>query len=545
MTQASSPGVPGDTDSRGSCPSCGRPIIGAGVRCRFCLAELRDADTSAAPTREHDEPEPGRGFRLPQIRHRWSRKRGVAVVVLVLVLAWFVRWGYDTWIATDSPLRLPASTAVTLEVSSAGWPAINGDAGATRTTEASVALDGTVAWQTALPELPRRDPVTDGERIYITGRDVLYALNLDDGSEAWRLELIGLASSPSIANGLVFLALRSGDVAAFNAVSGEQRWRSRVGLEFFTVPIPYEGTLYVYGPGRIYGVEAETGELLWDKGVESNWAEIPPLIFPDGFVVAARNGVLIHDAETGKRTFRHPHRGTVGVALGEERFYSASPGFAAAVDLDSGEPWWEGMRATWNFLWTLGVAPDPPRPEVGWVSRERPTELRGGAAEDRVFAPIFDGEQFLLVDEPGLVRSFAADTGALRWETSFDSAHGPPIRTAEGVVIPLRDAIVLLDPDDGSELARREMESLQLRDPRWVVVIDRGTYIVDGLTGVTALTPVVATAGAPGNRVIPLMPRLHAFRTIEEYGHAARRPATGAVGSCDRSLKDSARGRPW
>ena len=439
------------------------------------MADLRDA-TADGPVRAED----AQRRRFPQIRHRWTRRRGFAVIFILIVLFYSGRWAWEHHLSTPSPLAVGVSPAISLvEAPSAAWPTPNGGLYQDRVSGAPPALDGEVAWQITLHAWVLRAPVADDERLYITYRDSFAAYSLEDGSEVWRATWPGLLSSPAVVGDRLYLALRSGRVFGIDAATGELEWTAVLNEEVFTTPSVFAGVVYVYAPGRIHGIDAENGDRLWSRDVEGNFGEIAPVIDDNHIVVAARKGVVVLDRETGRRTFRHPHTSTSGLVFGDDLVYSVSPAFAAGIDPESTLPWWEGTRLYWNWLWAFGAAPQPPRPEVDWVSRERPSELRSGTAFTLMFKPGFDGQRIFTSDTTGLMRAFDGSTGALVWETEFDAIHGPSTVTPDGLVVPLADRIALLDLATGELLDERPVEAVNTRVNRWVVVLEQGTFVVD------------------------------------------------------------------
>ncbi len=484
MARTSTEGVTLAAGEERICPRCGRTLLAESVRCRFCLLDVREVEAQAVDPVAADT---GRRLRLPQIRHRWTRRRGFVIVFAVIVLVLVSRHVYDNWIWTPPPLPSPASTAISLTMSPRTWPVPNGGIDGARTTSASAAIDGAEAWTVDLGADVLRPPVAGEERLYVTLRDSIVALALDDGRELWRVERPGLLSAPAVVGSRLYVALRTGDVVALDVEDGSIVWSASLDQELFTTPTPFAGVLYVYAPGRVYGIDAENGRRLWDRGVESNRAELPVVLNEEYFVVAALSAVLIYDRETGERTFSHPHTSTAGLIIDDDFAYSISPGFAAGIDLTSKLPWWEGTRLYWNWLWALGAAPQPPRPEVDWISRERPSNVRSGAGLSLTFRPAFDGERIVTSDTTGLVRAFDAATGELSWETQLESLHGPPTFTADGLVVPQREAVGVLDPASGAWLEGRSLDTLNLRVKRWVIVLEQGTFVVDGPGTVLAL----------------------------------------------------------
>ena len=447
------------------------------------MVDLRD-------TRDHGPVRVRRasGRRLPQIRHRWTRRRGFIVIFVMVVLFYGGRWAWDNHISTPAPLPLGTSPAISLlEAPSAIWPTPNGGLYQNRVTGARPALGGEVAWRISLPESVLRAPVADEERLYITYRDSFGAYSLEDGSEVWRIARPGLLSSPAIVGDRLYLALRSGRVLGIDAATGEFEWTTILDEELFTTPIVFRGVLYVYAPGRIHGLDAENGDWLWSRDIEGSFGEISPVVDERHIALAARKAVVLLDRETGVRTFRHPHTSTSGLVFGDGFVYSISPGFAAGIDPESTLPWWEGTRLYWNWLWAFGAAPRPPRPEVEWVSRERPSELRSGTAFTLMFKPVFDGERIITSDTTGLVRAFDGTNGVLVWETDLDAVHGPPTATPDGLLVPLTDSIALLEIETGELLDERQLGAVGTRVKRWVVVVQQGTFVVDAPGSALAL----------------------------------------------------------
>ncbi|MXZ63783.1 MAG: PQQ-binding-like beta-propeller repeat protein [Chloroflexi bacterium] len=476
MASTSAGATPPPSANQRICPRCGREVLATSIRCRFCMADLRD--DRPQPRYGRSTPERRRWF--PQIRHRWSRRRGFAVIFLALVLFYGGRWAWVHHISAGQPLPLPASDAVGMaEVPAATWPSANGGRNQARVTGASPRLDGEVAWEVTLPNVVMRTPVADEERMYIVYLDSFGAYSLDDGSEVWRISRPGMLSPPTVVGGRLYMALRTGQVTALDSATGEYVWTARLDEELFTSPIVFRGILYVYAPGRLYGIDANNGDVLWSIDVEGNWGEAAPVVDEGHVAVAARKAVVVFDRETGGRTFRHPHTSITGLIFGEDFIYSVSPAFAAGIDPESTLPWWEGTRLYWNWLWAFGAAPEPPRPEVEWVSRVRPSDLRAGTAFTLVFRPAFDGERIIASDTTGLVRTYHGTTGVLDWEADLEAIHGAPTVTPDGLLVPRQESLALLDLQTGELIAERPLERLRTRVKRWAVVVERGTFVVD------------------------------------------------------------------
>lgn len=113
-------------------------------------------------------------------------------------------------------------------------------------------------------------------------------LDLADASRlelAWAFEFpagIRARSQPSIAYGAVFVGSHDGHVYALDLHSGCARWIFKAGAEVRTAVVPYEATTEPGGVaprprvffgdvvGRLYSVDAQTGQLAWSLKVDDH-----------------------------------------------------------------------------------------------------------------------------------------------------------------------------------------------------------------------------------------------------------------------------------
>ena len=81
----------------------------------------------------------------------------------------------------------------------------------------------------------------------------------------WKFQTRGqVISSPSVANGTVYIASTNGNLYALDLESGTQKWKLALGVRATASPAVDQGTVYLgtYS-GRFYAVDAETGKLKW------------------------------------------------------------------------------------------------------------------------------------------------------------------------------------------------------------------------------------------------------------------------------------------
>ncbi len=92
--------------------------------------------------------------------------------------------------------------------------------------------------------------------VYFGGYKTLYALNASTGAVAWPspiLQPIGsIVSSPSIANGVLYVTTESGNLVAYDPVSGARLWKhnfpistSKYGASIYGSPIVSNGVVYI------------------------------------------------------------------------------------------------------------------------------------------------------------------------------------------------------------------------------------------------------------------------------------------------------------
>ncbi|SCK07793.1 PQQ-binding-like beta-propeller repeat protein [Streptomyces sp. WMMB 322] len=118
-----------------------------------------------------------------------------------------------------------------------------------------------VAWSMA---------VSDG-RVHASDGPSLYALDARDGSELWRLATDGWVFSLQVDLGTVVTGTRGGGVQVWDAAGGEKLWELGGAQTDFETreggPSVHDGTVYTWGEGRLFALEARTGAERWSYPV--------------------------------------------------------------------------------------------------------------------------------------------------------------------------------------------------------------------------------------------------------------------------------------
>ncbi|MBK1622319.1 hypothetical protein CKO32_01940 [Afifella marina DSM 2698] len=183
-----------------------------------------------------------------------------------------------------------------------------------------VALDpatGGRAWSYDLKAPARSAPTAAGGKAYVvTSTNVLHAVNLADGSEAWSYpgipENAGVLSgaSPAVVGNTVVVPYSSGEVIAFDANKGDLKWADAVirstrtlavsGLtDVAASPVVSDGVVYATGvSGRTIAVRLSNGERLWEQNLGGSST---PVVSGNAlFLIDLQDRMVALDRRTGK-----------------------------------------------------------------------------------------------------------------------------------------------------------------------------------------------------------------------------------------------------
>ena len=178
-------------------------------------------------------------------------------------------------------------------------------------------------------------PAGYGDLIYFGDRsNFFYAVYRDDGRLKWGVTTGGdhawewgnegwdyFTSSPVIADSMVIVGSGDGNVYAFDAASGDERWRVRTGGRVRSSPAVADGVVYVgSADGFLYAIGLEMGGLLWrfeTDGVSNTSAEFgfdrktiqssPSVVDGTVYFGSRDGGTYAIDASSRKLRWRYDH----------------------------------------------------------------------------------------------------------------------------------------------------------------------------------------------------------------------------------------------
>ena len=164
-------------------------------------------------------------------------------------------------------------------------PALLGDSLYAASTNGRVdkvnANDGKRIWQTKLPKqtITAGVGVGNGLVLVATNQGVVYALNQQDGSISWQVQLSSeILASPAVGSEIVVARTGDGKVYGLAAFDGKILWTISRQLPKLTLrgdsrPLIFGGAVFTgFADGTLAAVEAQNGRALWDF----------PISFPRG-----------------------------------------------------------------------------------------------------------------------------------------------------------------------------------------------------------------------------------------------------------------------
>ena len=144
-------------------------------------------------------------------------------------------------------------------------------------------------------------PVVAGETIYLGSLDHhIYALSTKDGSVIWEYKAGGaIASGLTLGEGGLFFSAFDG-LYALEAETGSLRWHLPSRSWFWGRPLLWQGKVFAGSQdGRLHGLDARTGEQLWEPVPTGGTFNFAPAL-GEGVLVIGSDKVYGLDPEQGQ-----------------------------------------------------------------------------------------------------------------------------------------------------------------------------------------------------------------------------------------------------
>ncbi len=138
----------------------------------------------------------------------------------------------------------------------------------------SVNLAEKSGWFSSSPALLSGGVTVAGGHVYVGSEAKVYALNTNDGSQAWKTNVAGEAlSRPVVSDGLVLIHTSNGQLQALNESDGAVKWTVNLDMPSLSLrgesaPATAYGAAIVGGDnGRVSAVLMQQGQMIWQQRI--------------------------------------------------------------------------------------------------------------------------------------------------------------------------------------------------------------------------------------------------------------------------------------
>jgi outer membrane protein assembly factor BamB len=329
----------------------------------------------------------------------------------------------------------------------------------------------------------RQRPTLDGGRVYaVDDAGTVRAFDGATGKVLWESRAVevkaeremkslwlrksaeaGLTSSPGVGYGLVVVGGRNGEVVAFDAGTGAQKWTVKVTSEVLGAPLVQSDKVVVRSnDGRVFGLDAASGARKWvfDRGLPtlSLRGLAPPVAgnglvyigYDDGTVVALRetDGLRAWEqrvAEPDGRTELDRVADVDGeLQVGSEELYAASfHGQVMALSTANGRPLWNRDIGSATGLALAGDKVILSDTDGNVWALDRATGnaawKQDAFARRQLTTPVVQGDYVVVGDLEGYLHWLRLSTGEIvgRARVGGEALRGTPQVSPEGVLYAL------------------------------------------------------------------------------------------------------------
>ncbi|HUT51976.1 MAG TPA: PQQ-binding-like beta-propeller repeat protein [bacterium] len=249
-------------------------------------------------------------------------------------------------------------------------------------------LAGNRGSSVAIAFKPLATPAIDQGRLFVGGDDgKFHCLDLGTGKEIWSYDLKTIDFSPAAVYGSnVIFQSASDRVMALDVETGAWRWEYQhlriddLAVRGMASPVIKDGVAYVgLSSGFVAAMDAQTGRLIWKKRVfqGEQFKDVDAPVQVDDtsvYAVSDAGDLAALSRKTGNVFWTYQAGGMAGLALDGDNLYLATDeAELIALDKITGKPAWSTKllagRAKLSFL-NLPTAPRMIGPEIVTVSRD-------------------------------------------------------------------------------------------------------------------------------------------------------------------------------
>jgi len=232
------------------------------------------------------------------------------------------------------------------------WPNFRKDTVHSGSVSESLQPPLTLKWQYKTEGKILSSPSVANGKVFIGSRDnQLYALDATSGDIVWKFETEKwIDSSPAVDEAQVYFTSRDGHLYCVNIADGSLKWKHNTGGSDFSSPVISDGKVFAgagFPTNLIYAVDQETGQRLWQKEAEQAVYSSPALWGNNVYIGANDSKIYCLNKSTGELVWEYKTRGGIYMASpvidGDKVYIAAgdSDWSVLCLKADTGELVWE------------------------------------------------------------------------------------------------------------------------------------------------------------------------------------------------------------
>ena len=239
-------------------------------------------------------------------------------------------------------------------------------------------IDSTYVGRAGARNGPRSTPVIDGDKVFGLGaKGQLFALDVKSGKKLWSTNIVedhngiapfhGFTTSPLVHEEVLVVETggsKKNSISGFNKNSGKLLWATGTDTIHYqspiSMPIAGESHLLYVGDKYLYGLDHETGDVLWEFNHNGGNQSLNPVIVANNSIMlnySGRESMLIQvSKENEKYNIAEAWKSraikrTFNTSVYHEGYlYGYSGNFLTCVDAATGEKIWRSRPPGEGFL---------------------------------------------------------------------------------------------------------------------------------------------------------------------------------------------------
>lgn len=319
------------------------------------------------------------------------------------------------------------------------WPMFHHDLQNTGYSASEAPEEHSLLWRYSKEGALFSSPSVADGKVYIGSTDgKVYCLDAIYGDKIWNYSTWGpVDSTPAIVDGKVYFGSNGGGVYCLDANDGSKIWQYNTGFEFSSSPKVYDGKVYIGSErGKMYCLDANDGSQIW--AVQTGICILgSPAIYDEKVYIGSwgHDEVFCLNANNGNTIWTFTISG--GVAT--------SPAIVDGKVYVGGHILYCLNANTGNEIWNYQLAESG---EGGMGGRSCPAVVDGKVYFGSMNHPL----------QVGFINCLDADNGSEIWSyPTDDSIDSAPAVVDGRVYINVQDSrLYCLDTDDGSLIWRGE-----------------------------------------------------------------------------------------